>query len=97
MTQTPSGPRPDVRVSFVGDSYVLGYGDPRALGWVGRVAARTPADRVDLTVHNLGIRGDTTSGVLARWRAETARRCEPDADNRVVIAVGANDVGQGVS
>ncbi len=89
--------RTDVRLCVVGDSYVTGYGDPRALGWVGRVVARTPADRIDLTVHNLGIRGDTTSGVLLRWREETSRRYLNGADNRLVIGVGANDPGAGIS
>lgn len=87
-----------VWVSVVGDSYVTGYGDPKALGWVGRVAARTPHDQVDLTVHQLGVRGDSTSGVLARWREETGRRTgPPGADNRLVVGAGANDVGQGIS
>jgi acyl-CoA thioesterase-1 len=87
----------DVRLCVVGDSYVTGYGDPKALGWVGRVAARTPNDQVDLTVHNLGIRGDSSAGVLARWREETGRRWHDGADNRLVVAVGAHDVGQGIS
>lgn len=87
----------DVRVCVVGDSYVTGYGDPKALGWVGRVAARTPRDQIDLTVHQLGVRGDSTSGVLARWREETGRRRFEGADNRLVLQVGANDIGQGIS
>jgi lysophospholipase L1-like esterase len=87
----------DVRVCVVGDSYVTGYGDPKALGWVGRVVARTPRDTLDLTVHQLGVRGDSTAGVLARWREETGRRWFDGADNRLVLAVGANDVGQGIS
>jgi lysophospholipase L1-like esterase len=87
----------DVRVCVVGDSYVTGYGDPKALGWVGRVVARTPRDTLDLTVHPLGVRGDSTAGVLARWREETGRRWFDGADNRLVLAVGANDVGQGIS
>jgi acyl-CoA thioesterase I len=89
--------RRDVRMCVVGDDYVTGYGDPRALGWVGRVAARTPRDQVDLTTHVLGVRSDSSSGVLARWREETGRRWHPGADNRLVIAMGANDVVQGVS
>lgn len=93
----PLAGRRDVRVSVVGDSFVTGYGDPKALGWVGRVAARTPLDQIDLTVHALGVRGDSTSGVLARWRDETGRRLFPGADNRLVVAVGANDAGQGIS
>ena len=87
----------DVRLCVVGDSYVTGYGDAKALGWVGRVAARTPRDQVDLTVHNLGIRGDSSAGVLARWREETGRRWHDGADNRLVVAVGAHDIGQGIS
>ena len=92
----PAAPR-DERLCVVGDSYVTGYGDPKALGWVGRVAARTPLNQIDLTVHNLGIRGDSSAGVLARWREETGRRWHDGADNRLVVAVGANDVGQGIS
>jgi acyl-CoA thioesterase I len=89
--------RRDVRISVVGDSYVTGYGDPKGLGWVGRVVARTSQDELDLTVHQLGVRGDSTAGVLERWREETGRRLHDGADNRLVVAVGANDVGQGIS
>ena len=87
----------DVRLVVVGDAFAAGVGDPKGLGWVGRVVARTPQDQVDLTVHLLGLRDDSTSGVLARWRDETGRRLFPGADNRLVVAVGANDVGQGIS
>src|SRR4051794_18016006 len=75
----------------------LGYGDPKALGWVGRVAARTPQDEIDLTVHNLGVRGDTTAGVVDRWRSEVGRRAADGADNRLVVSVGAGDVDTGLS
>jgi lysophospholipase L1-like esterase len=34
-------PDPDVRVCFVGDSFVAGVGDPRHLGWAGRLAAQS--------------------------------------------------------
>jgi lysophospholipase L1-like esterase len=106
MTERVAGPddaahapdgRRDVRISVVGDSFVTGYGDPKGLGWVGGVTARTPQDELDLTVHQLGVRGDSTAGVLARWREETGRRLYPGADNRLVLAVGANDVYQSIS
>ncbi|GAB3687480.1 GDSL-type esterase/lipase family protein [Angustibacter aerolatus] len=87
----------DVRLCVVGGSTVTGYGDPKALGWVGRVAARTPADQVDLTVYELGVRGDTSSGVLARWREECGRRWAAEADNRLVVATGAGDPRAGIS
>jgi lysophospholipase L1-like esterase len=91
------GGRRDVRICVVGDSLVTGYGDPKALGWLGRVVARTPQDELDLTVHNLGVRGDSSAGVLERWREETRRRLFEGVDNRLVVAMGANDVGQGIS
>ena len=34
----------ETRIHFIGDELVAGYGDPRALGWAGRVMARTPRD-----------------------------------------------------
>lgn len=87
----------ELRLCVVGDSFATGYGDPKALGWVGRVVARTPVDEVDLTVYNLGVRGDSSADVLARWRDETGRRFVAGAENRLVVAVGRNDVHQGLS
>lgn len=78
----------DVRVTVVGDSYVAGVGDPGHLGWVGRVAAATP---FPLTVYNLGIRGDTSADVAARWAREVAARRAPGCVERLVLAVGVND------
>ena len=31
----------DTRIHFIGDELIAGYGDGRALGWTGRVMART--------------------------------------------------------
>lgn len=87
----------EVRLCVIGDSFVNGYGDPKALGWVGRAVARTPTDEVDLTVYNLGVRGDSSADVLSRWRDETWRRWRDGCDNRLVVAVGHNDVGCGLS
>ena len=63
-----------IGLCFVGDSYVNGYGDPKALGWVSRVVARTPHDGSALTTYNLGVRGESSSDVLARWRDRDAER-----------------------
>ncbi len=49
--------RYDVRVCLVGDEFVTGVGDPRALGWVGRVSARTPREDRDVTFFPLGVPG----------------------------------------
>lgn len=78
---------------FCGDSHTLGAGDPEALGWAGRVAAAAIAAGVPLTSYNLGVRGQTSVEVAARWRAEAAPRLPDDgSDSRAVFAFGVNDV-----
>ncbi len=87
----------DVGVCFVGASMVAGYGDPKGLGWVGRVVSRTQHADLDLTAYNLGVRGDTSSDVMGRWRRECGPRWEQRAERRLVLSVGANDLTSGVS
>jgi acyl-CoA thioesterase I len=81
----------DLRVCFVGDSFIAGVGDPRCLGWPGRLAARAFADGRPLTVYNLGVRRQTSSDVLARWRYECDQRLRDGGDLRVVVSFGVND------
>lgn len=84
--------RRDVRVCFLGDSYVAAVGDETALGWVGRVvAAAARCDEVELTAYDLGVRRDTSVDVARRAADECAPRLRPAADPRVVVAVGVND------
>lgn len=80
-------PVDEVRVLFFGDSFVAGAGDPTALGWVGRVAAAA----MPLTAYNLGVRGETSVAVAARWAAEAAPRLATPAPCALVLSVGAND------
>ena len=82
----------DLRVCFVGDSYVAGVGDTAGLGWVGRLAGHAHAEGVPITAYNLGIRGDTSADVAARLPDEVSRRINPAAELRVVLAYGLNDV-----
>jgi lysophospholipase L1-like esterase len=84
---------PDRRILCFGDSFIAGVGDPTGLGWVGRlVAASSDAGR-PITAYNLGIRGDTSADVAARFEAETAARTNNAAAGYgVVLAVGANDM-----
>ncbi|HEY9410502.1 MAG TPA: GDSL-type esterase/lipase family protein [Jiangellaceae bacterium] len=87
----------DVRVCVFGDSFVAGVGDPKALGWVGRVAARTPASTgVELTAYPLGVRGETTEEVVVRIPMECASRFARGDEHRVVVAVGVADAFHGV-
>lgn len=81
----------DLRVLFLGDSFVAGVGDPRGQGWVGRVTAAAFAAGRPLTAYNLGVRRETSVAVAARWREEALPRLLAGADCRVVVAVGAND------
>jgi acyl-CoA thioesterase-1 len=82
----------DVRVCVFGDSFVAGVGDPKALGWVGRVAARTPASTgVALTLYPLGVRGQSTEDVVVRMPLETSSRFARGDEHGVVLAVGIAD------
>ena len=85
-----------LRLAVVGDELVAGAGDPKGLGWVGRVTARTPTPD-PLTVLTLAVPGETTTELGARWDDETSRRWSPDTDNRLVVALGRADVAAGLS
>ena len=90
--EQPPTERPhDRRVAFIGDSLVAGVGDPTGMGWVGRVVAASFEMGLPLTAYNLGVRGETSEQVAARWRAETELRLLRGTDARVVLSFGAND------
>lgn len=87
-------------ICFLGDSTVQGIGDVQALGWVGRLAqasfALDPARATTLTLCNLGVRGDSSLRVAARWQEETARRQRPGEGMAFVFSFGAADRPQKV-
>lgn len=64
----------DVRICFVGDSFVNGTGDPDYLGWTGRICVRTRQEGHDITYYNLGVRRETSIDIAARWQEEVSRR-----------------------
>jgi len=86
----------ELRLVVIGDELVAGAGDPKALGWVGRVAARTAAPE-RLTTVTLAVPGETTTALGSRWEDEVRRRLAPDADNRLVVGLGRADLGAGLS
>lgn len=89
---TTSAELRDVRVCVFGDSFVAGVGDPKALGWVGRVAARTPPSTgIALTVYPLGVRGQTTEDIVVRIPLESSPRFARGDEHGVVLAVGVAD------
>ncbi|MEU2105958.1 DUF459 domain-containing protein [Nocardia sp. NPDC004085] len=81
----------DLRVCFVGDSFVAGVGDPGSLGWAGRLVSLAHAEGVPLTAYNLGVRRQTSAEILRRFRAECAPRLPEGVDARVVLSFGVND------
>ncbi len=89
--------RRDVGLCFLGASLTAGYGDPKGLGWVGRVVASTQHPDLDLTAYNLGVRGQTSGDVLARWRAECSPRWVGRQERRLVVSVGAADLESGLT
>lgn len=80
----------DLRLCFVGDSFVAGVGDPHRLGWAGRLAAAAHPD-IPLTVYNLGIRGQTAPEIEDRLIAECQPRLPEWAVAGIVLCFGAND------
>ena len=80
-----------MRLCFIGDSFVVGHGDPEYLGWVGRLCASARADRHDVTAYNLGVRGNTSADVLSRWQAESSRRFPDGQQSGLVFSFGVND------
>jgi len=81
----------DIRICYVGDSFVNGTGDPEKLGWTGRLSRYAESDGIEITHYNLGIRRETSSNILQRWAAECRARLPEGSDNRVVFSFGVND------
>ena len=84
----------DLRICFVGDSYINGTGDERCLGWIGRLCELRFTRRFRLTFYDLGIRGATSDEIRGRWKRECLSRFPDGADNRVVLQLGLNDVAE---
>jgi acyl-CoA thioesterase I len=70
-----------------GDSLSAAYGIPRSAGWVTLLEARLKQRRVNYTVTNASISGETSAGGRARIAAELARS-KPAV---VILELGAND------
>jgi len=82
----------DIRICFIGDSYVQGTGDDECLGWVGRLCASARHTGHNITAYNLGVRRETSADIARRWQAECEPRLLPTTENHVVFSFGANDV-----
>jgi len=64
------------------------------LGWPGRVCRSALTQGHELTLYNLGVRGDTSAAVRFRWKGEVASRAAAEAKPLVVFSFGLNDCFQ---
>jgi acyl-CoA thioesterase I len=71
----------------LGDSLSAEYGLVRGTGWIPLLQARLKSEKIDTTVVNASISGETTSGGKARLQSLLDKH-RPDI---VVIELGAND------
>jgi acyl-CoA thioesterase-1 len=79
-------------IVVLGDSISAEYGLPRDTGWVALLRRRLADERIDYSVANASISGDTTSGGRTRMPALIAR-LKPSI---VIVELGANDALRGV-
>jgi acyl-CoA thioesterase-1 len=87
----------ETRIVILGDETTTAIGDVKALGWVGRVIARTPVEDPIIDIYNVPSPGETSSGLLERWSLEVQRRFRPETQNRIVLALGNADASEGIS
>lgn len=81
----------DVRICYIGDSFVNGTGDPTKCGWTGRLSESSQNNNIDITHYNLGIRRETSEDILKRWEVECDSRLPQVSENIVVFSFGVND------
>jgi lysophospholipase L1-like esterase len=81
----------DLRICFIGDSFVNGTNDPEYLGWTGRISALARSRGYPLTCYNLGIRRDTSNDIARRWLPEARCRLPEHCRPFLVFSFGVND------
>ncbi|MDJ0358372.1 GDSL-type esterase/lipase family protein [Paenarthrobacter sp. PH39-S1] len=86
-----------LRIAAVGDELIAGVGDPRALGWLGRVLARTPREGISVETYALASPQEGTEALAARWLQEAGRRFDDFHENRLIIGLSARDIEFGLS
>src|SRR5258705_357300 len=70
-----------------GDSLSAAYGIPQSAGWVALLGERLKQRKLDYTVANASVTGETSAGGAARI-AKTLASTKPAI---VIVALGAND------
>ena len=82
----------DICITVFGDSITYGAWDKENGGWVNRLRMMLE-NNTDNFYHifNLGIPGETTTGVNAQFNYEYGYRFHPGFNNILVFAIGIND------
>jgi acyl-CoA thioesterase I len=78
------------RIACFGDSITLACNDSTGLGWPGRLGRDLGDGDRPVAVYNLGINGDTSTHIAARWRDELNARSR-NAAALMLFAFGFND------
>ncbi|MQR01496.1 arylesterase [Glaciimonas sp. GS1] len=78
-------------ILVLGDSLSAEYGLPRGTGWVALLQQRLQAEKINATITNASISGETTSG--GKTRLPSLLKDQPDI---VIIELGANDALRGL-
>lgn len=86
-----------IRIAAVGDELLAGIGDPRALGWFGRVISQTSSDVASLESFPLASPDEGTEALAARWLQEAGRRFDESHENRLVIGLSDRDLDLDIS
>ena len=85
-----------IRVVILGDELLTGAGDPKGLGWLGRVQARLPKGE-DVAFFPLAMVDESTGELLERWKSEALKRFSPESENYLVVALSSKDIGAGTT
>lgn len=89
--------RRDVRIVILGDGIISAAGDPKGMGWVGRVISKTPTNSPRIEIFSLPAPDETTSMLAERWQSEVQRRFSAETENKLVIALSNHDPAAGIS
>ena len=81
------------RIFCFGDSITLGYNDSEGLGWPGRLCRGLYHGDYPVAAYNLGVNGDTSQHIAARWRAEADARSR-NSPGLMLFAFGFNDAAR---
>lgn len=84
-----------MNILVFGDSIAYGLKDKKG-GWVSRLRSwidkkYREEDDFEGQIYNLGISGDTTAGVLSRFKTEAKARLCSEGKTIIIFAIGVND------